>query len=150
MVGTKPTGVAVRARPSAARRASRVRTTWTEAWRGAGGTAPYIVRGFRKDGILLLSVSMTREYGSHGMRSVGFFAFGVAAVIAVSCGARTPFDEVEPNGSGGSTGRTTSSSVSGPVTTGGPTTGTGSTDTTGSFTSGGPGSNTSGGSGSFP
>src|SRR5260370_11080162 len=45
MGGTKPTGVAVRARRSAARKASRVRTTSTEAWRGAGGGAGSVTSG---------------------------------------------------------------------------------------------------------
>jgi len=76
------------------------------------------------------------------MRSSWILGLGWATVVALSCGARTPFDDTEPEnagsttGSGSTTGANTSGSSTGNVTSGS-TSGSGAGGS--SVTTGGPG-----------
>jgi hypothetical protein len=83
------------------------------------------------------------------MRPLIILGLATAALIAANCGARTPFDDVEPGGTGGAGGgNATTGPGSGPSAT---TSGTGVTTTTGGETTTGgatSGSSGVGGSGS--
>src|SRR4051812_40371716 len=122
MVGTKPTvAPEARASASARRSASRVRATTT--W----DTGGYLVRGFAKGGILSrgLLAATNRAPTANEMRLPTVLIPSLAVAIVTSCGARTPFSEVEPLGTGGATGGRSTGSGGGTTGTAGATSGAG-------------------------
>lgn len=82
------------------------------------------------------------------MRPLGIIALGIATAIAASCGARTPFDDVEPpSGASGPTGTSSGVGSTSTGTTDTATSGSSGTSGTSATTTGGPVTTTTSGTG---